>query len=475
MDSTSESVSGTGVFAILRRALSASRHVRKTLMISNHLRILTLVLFGGTAGYSQTTLNTSASRGIGHPQLLPNNQVSTANPNLVEGRELFSPQSLALDPSFSPPALYVGDTGNNRVLGWKNATNFANGKPADLVVGQSDFFSTRPGGPSTAFTAGLSAPVGLAVFGGDLYVVDAGNNRVLRFRTPFSTPPDQQFPDLIVGQPNLASRVADYPAGFPTEKGIFLASNNGALQANIAFDKQGNLWLADAGNRRVLMYPASEVAKSNNFGLPATIVIGQTDFLSAAVLDTSSVSRTNQLAIPTGLAFDSSGRLYVSDSDNSNNSGDPLNRVLVFTPSSSGQFSSGQSASRIMGLLTPLPQGVPPPDQRTQLTQQLQIRMNSPNSIFFLPGNQGMGVVDSNWSRILIFDPYEQWPDPGTATSPSAKAVVGQGGIYVKPDGTAAIQANAGNPRSSAQSFSFRPGPSFSTTSSTWPIPAITA
>ncbi|HMC59052.1 MAG TPA: hypothetical protein VKJ01_07665, partial [Candidatus Solibacter sp.] len=367
----------------------------------------------------------------------------------------------------SPPALYVGDTGNNRVLGWKNATNFANGKPADLVVGQSDFFSTRPGGPSTAFTAGLSAPVGLAVFGGDLYVVDAGNNRVLRFRTPFSTPPDQQFPDLIVGQPNLASRVADYPAGFPTEKGIFLASNNGALQANIAFDKQGNLWLADAGNRRVLMYPASEVAKSNNFGLPATIVIGQTDFLSAAVLDTNSVSRTNQLAIPTGLAFDASGRLYVSDSDDSNNSADPLNRVLVFTPSSSGQFSSGQSASRIMGLLTPLPQGVPPPDQRTQTIQRLQIRMNSPNSIFFLsstPGNQPVGVVDSNFSRILIFDPYEQWPDPGTATSPSAKAVVGQGpapGIFVKPDGTQAIQPNFGNPRSSAQSFRFPTGAVF--------------
>src|SRR5450432_356130 len=62
-------------------------------MISKHLRILTLVLFGGTAGYSQTTLNVSASRGIGHPQLLPNNQVSTGNPNLVEGRELFSPKA----------------------------------------------------------------------------------------------------------------------------------------------------------------------------------------------------------------------------------------------------------------------------------------------------------------------------------------------------------------------------------------------
>jgi len=74
----------------------------------------------------------------------------------------------------------------------------------------------------------------------------------------------------------------------------------------------------------------------------------------------------------------------VSDSDGSSNASDPLNRVLVFTP----PFSSGQSASRIMGLLTPLPAGVPPPDQRTQIIQQLQIRMSNPNSIFFLPGTR---------------------------------------------------------------------------------------
>src|ERR1019366_5710968 len=44
------------------------------------------------------------------------------------------------------------------------------------------------------------------------------------------------------------------------------------------------------------------------------------------------------------------------------------------------------------------------------------IAMWNPSAIFFLPGTQGMGVVDSNYSRILIFDPYEKWPDPATAT-----------------------------------------------------------
>src|SRR5258708_39420738 len=81
----------------------------KNLKMCKHVRTLILILAGGTGSYSQTILNTSASRELGQPQLLPNNQVSTLNPNLVEGRELYSPQSLALDTSTTPPALYVAD------------------------------------------------------------------------------------------------------------------------------------------------------------------------------------------------------------------------------------------------------------------------------------------------------------------------------------------------------------------------------
>ncbi len=219
----------------------------------------------------------------------------------------------------------------------------------------------------------------------------------------------------------------------------------------------GNLWLTDSGNRRVLMYAAADVAKSNNFGFAATLVLGQTDFLTVQVLDpgnTQSISRTNLFAVPAGLAFDAAGRLYVSDADI--NSPQLLSRVLVFAP----PFSSGQSAVRIMGIVTPPPQGTVI-DSRTLLSQQLQVRMSSPTSIFFLPGSQGLGVVDSGWSRILIFDPFEMWPDPNIATSPSAKAVVGQGGVYVKADGSTATAPNNGNPRSSEQTFALPGGAVF--------------
>jgi hypothetical protein len=39
--------------------------------------------------------------------------------------------------------LHVSDSINNRILGWTSASAFANGDPAQLVIGQPDFYSYR--------------------------------------------------------------------------------------------------------------------------------------------------------------------------------------------------------------------------------------------------------------------------------------------------------------------------------------------
>ena len=65
----------------------------------------------------------------------------------MEGRELNNPYGVALDTSVTPARLYVSDTGNNRILAWKDAVAFTNGAKADLVIGQRDFFSTGGNGP----------------------------------------------------------------------------------------------------------------------------------------------------------------------------------------------------------------------------------------------------------------------------------------------------------------------------------------
>jgi uncharacterized protein (TIGR03437 family) len=389
------------------------------------------------------------TREIGQPQLLSNPfSIPNANPNLVEGRELYSPGGVALDTSVTPPRIYVADTNNNRILAWKDAVGFKNGAQADLVIGQRDFFSTGANGPgvSGGLSTGFAAPTGLAVDQGDLYVVDSGNNRVLRFKKPFTTPPDQLTPDLCIGQPSFNANKPNYPLGqnaTPTEKGIALNTGTVFVGA-ITFDTQHNLWLADAGNNRVLRYAASDVAKGGfATTISATLEIGQLDFISRQPnLPATGAQTLNQLATPAAIAFDTAGRLYIADSDSG-----PINRVLVFLP----PFTTGMSATRVMGAQPPTVTGAPP---RTD-PQIYSIKMANPTAIFFLPGTQGMAVMDSGYSRILIFDPYDQWPDAATAVSPSAKALFGHtsgiGGI--SSNDSKSLIANDGNPQASASTL----------------------
>src|SRR6185295_653031 len=178
-------------------------------------------------------------------------------------------------------------------------------------------------------------------------------------------------------------------------RNISLSSGSTTFTAAIVFDTQHNLWLTDAGNNRVLRYTAADIARGGfSATISANLEIGQLDFISKQpnLPQTSAGLQTlNQLATPAAIAFDSTGRLYIADSDG----GSLINRVLVFE----APFTTGMSARRIMGAQPPPVTGAPP---RTD-AQIYAIRMNGPSGIFFLPGTQGMAVVDTGYSRILIF------------------------------------------------------------------------
>src|ERR1035441_5426026 len=227
-------------------------------MKHNYIFVLTLAVFGAASAYSQITLNPVPERAVGTPQLTVYN--SPQSPNLVEGREFNAPQGVALDNSVSPPRLYVSDYANNRVLAWKNAATFTTGQTADLAIGQPDLLTTFPAGPSavasksSTYTTGLTRPSGLAVDkGGNLYVLDGGNNRVLRYPTPFSQN-GIPFPDLFIGQANVSGYQANYPTGAqtPTAQGLFFSSGSSVLPGSLTFDSSGNLWVIDSGKVRVL-------------------------------------------------------------------------------------------------------------------------------------------------------------------------------------------------------------------------------
>ena len=357
-----------------------------------------IVLFQAAA---QITLNPAPTRVIGQDSLV----IDSANPNLVEGREFFDPLAVALDTSTNPAGLYVADTGNNRVLGFRSAVGFANGQKADVVLGQLDFGSTFAQGPGRtgARTTGLASPTGIAVDGtGNVYVVDSGNNRILRFPQPF-TQSGTELPDLVIGQPSFSTSGANQ--GGISAATLSFTTSSSSLVAYLAFDSSGNLWVADAGNNRVLRFNASVLGSQASPGPSADLVLGQVDFVTNSYSPTGNpLTSLSAFIEPTGIAFDAAGRLFVSESVSTQQG-----RILMWTP----PFASGQLAARILGI----DNSNPPPSGISQY--QFQARSGA----LFTVGAQ-IGIADPLENRLLVFPPVEQWT-AGT-TYQAASQVVGQ-------------------------------------------------
>jgi uncharacterized protein (TIGR03437 family) len=359
------------------------------------------------ACFAQITYNSLPSRILGQDSATINN----LNPNLVEGREFMAPQGLALDTSTTPPALYVSDSSNNRVLGFRNASSFANGQKADIVLGQPDFFTTLPSGPSQSTTAATSmtAPTGIAVdVHGNVYVVDSGNNRILRFPQPFAQA-GAQTPDIAIGQSSFTTNGANQ--GGISASTLAFGSNGSVFSAFVALDASGNLWVADAANNRVLRFSANVLATGTQVasGPSADLVLGQLDFVSSGYTAPANPgTSTTAFTTPTGITFDTAGRLFVEESINSRRG-----RILVWAP----PFFSNQAAGRVLGVDTASP--APPAVSPFQLAQ-------APGGLFAI-GN-GIGVADTNDNRILVFPPVEQWT-PNT-TFQAATEVAGQTTLF---------------------------------------------
>jgi uncharacterized protein (TIGR03437 family) len=376
-----------------------------------------LFLLSAIAAWPQIVLDPLPARALGHPLSTPGEQqyVADVNPNLVLGVEMYSPEGIAVDTSGSSPILYVADTYNNRVLAWKNASSatLTNLQTPDKIIGQPTPQSTLAG-----INGGLSIPTGLLVDSkGNLYIADSGNDRVVRYPTPFAAG-SSTTPDVVLGQ--LSPFTATGQSGPPSATSLSLPTN---VPASLAMDSSGNLYVTDVANRRVVRYPAASLT-SGTYGPAADIVIGQADLVTL-VAPTGQLDR-NHFYSPAGLAFDSAGHLFVSDFG--------ANRLLVFSP----PFSTGMAAIRLAGIVSPTP--------TTTATQSI---LNGPEGIVMI--NNGPGVMDTGNNRLLIFDPFgsADWMTTGTTFAtppPIAIALVGQ------PNYTSSA-ANAGFAQPSASTL----------------------
>ncbi len=377
---------------------------------------------------AQTSINNIPSRLLGQAVLERLNVTATA-PNLLDGRELNSPQSVALDTSVSPPILYVADTFNNRVLAWKNATTALSGAFADLVLGQPDNYSSSPQSATGNFSRGLAFPTAVAVDAkGNLYIADAGNNRILRFPKPFSQT-NGYTPDLVLGQPGLTTAVANQGQLNPGPNTLALFASAGPFQAGMAFDTTGNLWVTDPGNNRVLRFNSAVLPTGAANDPNADLVLGESVFTSNAIPPNSTPIKKNFLAAPGYLAFDPTGNLYVADG---------AIRVLVYTP----PFYAGEGASRIMGVDVPT---LTNPKPAPVSARTLGAANFPPQGIFFIGNNPF--VCDPANNRILGYPPFSQWPPEATQFGPTANFVFSQADF-------ASSKLNSGNPQPSASTVS---------------------
>jgi sugar lactone lactonase YvrE len=232
--------------------------------------------------------------------------------NLLGADGLDSPLGVAIDRSATPNRVYVADTGNNRVLGWRDARDFKNGAPANIVIGQPDFHH------ASCNSHGLNAkslcgPAAVAVDGdGHLYVADSGNHRVLEYNSPFAANP-------------AASRVYGQNGSFTTnvcdQGGV--SANSLCMPSGVAVDRAGHLYVADTLNSRVLEYDSPLKTAT------ATRAFGQEDgSLTSNSCNASGVPDAKSMCKPVGVAIDAGGTLYVADTGNS--------RVLEFAAPAAG-------------------------------------------------------------------------------------------------------------------------------------------
>lgn len=316
--------------------------------------------------------------------------------------------------------IFVSDRGNNRVLSWPSATGFGNGQAADIVLGQPDFMSKLPNGDgSSPSAATLNDPRGLAVDkAGRLFVADYANHRVLGFSPPFSV---GQAADVLVGQPYFERVQPNRNNPGPSADSLYHPSG-------VAFQDNGDLWMADRDNYRVLHYAANKI-----FDGAADVALGQPDLVSAL----RAIDR-NRLWDPYAIAASPLGdKLYVAEY--------AANRVLLFH----APYGFNQEAASVLGQ----------PGFTSGMANNGGLSATSlsgPSAVAFDPAGH-LYVADYGNSRVLRFDALAaatqvfgqsgQFTTNATGTSnalldfPDGLATDGGGNLYMADTGNNRVLA----------------------------------
>ncbi len=266
-----------------------------------------------------------------------------------------------------------------------------NGMNAINLVGQVNLATGAPiytsgkinNGEGSTNARGLYAPQDVEVDTTHhrLFVADSGNNRVLVF--------------LLTDKNILTDYTADYVLGQPD----FISNSQGTTSTTMAaptsllYDAATNqLYVADYGNKRVLLHPAHNIVN----GQGALKVLGQPDFTSSIMATTQSGFRG-----PRGLTK-YKNHLFVSDAQGNN-------RVLVFDVADG--ITNGENAVKVIGQK----------DFVSNISATSQNRLSHPYGLDIDPVNGKLLVADPGHYRVMVFDIAD-----GITNGENAVKVIGQ-------------------------------------------------
>jgi len=301
---------------------------------------------------------------------------------------------------------------------------------ADVVLGQSDFsqmamntvVANRVARPGGVFVDRVSSP-------NRLYVFDAGNNRILGFSNLGVLSPNQSVttgvtwaPDIVLGQTDFThmaangdSQLQDFPgynfAAYlsstdplpnPTASMLNLldprvvSPGESGSYATMAVDSQGNLYVPDYYNNRVLCYAAPTYT-----GEAASYEWGQPDFNSyrpnqGGSATNSTFSFMNQRGfLVAGVCIDHWGNLWVTDTGN--------DRVMRFPNLSAPAYGVPTATADVILGVT----GVPASNDldMTHFYYPGSVRVDPAGDVFVADGPPASNPSKTQGGRILIFKP----------------------------------------------------------------------
>jgi tripartite motif-containing protein 71 len=251
--------------------------------------------------------------------------------------QLSTPTGIALDGAGN---LYVAETQNRRISVFNTAgPSFTRAFGWGVDTGAAAFEVCTTASTCQASTAGgdagrLNLPVGIALDdGGGLYVADQGNDRISVFNTagPSFTRAFGWGVDTGAAAFEVCTTASMCQAGLAGGAAGQLSGPIG-----VALDGAGGLYVSDNGNSRIDVFGTAGPSFTRAFGWGV-----DTAATAFEVCTTASTCQTGSAGdgagafnIPTGVALDGAGGLYVGDFTN--------NRVDVF-------YAAGPSFTRAFG------------------------------------------------------------------------------------------------------------------------------